>query len=226
MTIHRIEQGSPEWFALRLGKVTASRVKDVCATIKNGWGAGRRNYAAELVVERLTGETFESYCSIDMKNGSEREPQARMEYELLKRCEVEQVGYADHPTIEMAGGSVDGFVGAYGFIEIKCPKAATHLAYLRGNVVPAEYTHQIDWNFACNPDREWCDFVSYHPAFPPEMQLFVATMLRSTDRIETLEGIVRGFLEEVDEAVNELRARYINGSNTLMDKLRQSAEAS
>jgi hypothetical protein len=45
MAIHHVEQGSPEWHELRRGKVTASRISDVCAKIKSGeWGASRRNY--------------------------------------------------------------------------------------------------------------------------------------------------------------------------------------
>jgi len=50
-----IVQGSPEWIAIRLGKVTASRVADVVARTKSGWGASRANYMAELIAERLTG---------------------------------------------------------------------------------------------------------------------------------------------------------------------------
>jgi len=39
-----IEQGTPEWFAQRLGKVTASRVADVIAKTKTGYSTSRDNY--------------------------------------------------------------------------------------------------------------------------------------------------------------------------------------
>jgi predicted phage-related endonuclease len=50
-----MDQGTAEWFAARLGKATASRICDIIATTKSGWGASRANYAAQLVAERLTG---------------------------------------------------------------------------------------------------------------------------------------------------------------------------
>ena len=56
MIVIDCEQGSPEWFSARLGKVSASRMADMTAKTKTGWGASRANYAAELVAERLTGE--------------------------------------------------------------------------------------------------------------------------------------------------------------------------
>lgn len=58
-----IIQGSPEWFAARLGRVTASRVADVIAKTKTGYGASRKNYHAELVLERLTGTATEGFTS-------------------------------------------------------------------------------------------------------------------------------------------------------------------
>jgi hypothetical protein len=55
MKIIDCAQGSPEWFAARAGRVTASRIADLMAKTKTGWGACRANYLAELVAERLTG---------------------------------------------------------------------------------------------------------------------------------------------------------------------------
>jgi hypothetical protein len=49
-------QGSPEWHALRCGKVTASRVADIIRRTKSGFSTSRANYMAELIAERLTGE--------------------------------------------------------------------------------------------------------------------------------------------------------------------------
>ena len=71
------EQGSPEWFEARLGKVSASRMADMTAMTKNGYGASRANYMAELVAERLTGKTAERFTSTAMQWGTEQEPAAR-----------------------------------------------------------------------------------------------------------------------------------------------------
>lgn len=210
MTVHHVEQGSAEWHALRCGKVTASRVSDVCAKLKSGgYGAGRANYLAELVLERLTGKHVEGYVSQDMINGTLREPDARAEYELRFRCDVQQVGFVDHPTIPMTGASVDGFVGNNGFIELKCPKPATHLAYLRSDAVPSEYIPQIMWNFACNPEREWCDFNSYNPEFPEAMALFTKRVMRDNAKIAELEKVVTEFLVDVSQEVETLRTTYM-----------------
>jgi YqaJ-like recombinase protein len=210
MTVHIVEQGSAEWHALRVGKVTASRITDVCAKLKSGgWGASRANYKAELILERMTGRPFEGFQSQDMINGTMREPEARAEYELRHRCDVQQIGFVDHPTIPNAGASADGFVGDDGLAEFKCPKPNTHLAYLRSGEVPNEYEPQIAWNFACNPGRAWCDFNSYHPDFPPQMQLFTTRIVRDEKRIRELERTVREFLREVDLEVEFLSRVYL-----------------
>jgi YqaJ-like viral recombinase domain len=109
----------------------------------------------------------------------------------------------------MTGASVDGFVGDDGFIELKCPKPATHLAYLRADAVPSDYMPQIMWNFACNPGRQWCDFSSYNPEFPEPMVLFTKRVLRDDAKIADLENIVSDFLGEVDHEVAALRATYL-----------------
>jgi hypothetical protein len=206
-----VEQGSPEWHALRCGKVTASRIPDVCARVKSGgFSAMRANYKAELVLERLTEKPAEqTFKSKAIEDGKLREPDARAEYELRHRCTVEQIGFADHPTIPMAGASADGLIGEDGGAEIKCPIPATHLAYLRADVVPSEYVPQITWNLACLPERKWWDFVSFNPDFPASMQLFVKRVHRDSKRIAETEAMVKTFLAEVDEDVTALRRQYI-----------------
>lgn len=208
MTFHRVEQGSPEWRSLRLGRATASRIVDLCAKTKSGWAASRTNYKSELIFERITGKPYETHITQDMLIGTMREPIARSEYESRNDCEVEYIGFVDHPTIEMSGASADGFVGDDGLIEIKAPKSITHLGYLRDAIVPDRYMPQILWNFACNPQREWCDFISYHPDFPDAMKLLVIRVHRDDSAIAELERAVRDFLREVDEGVALLRNMY------------------
>lgn len=209
MTIHRVEQGSAEWHALRCGKVTASRVSDVVAKIKSGgWSASRANYMAELVLERITGRSTEGFVSQDMLIGTQREPDARAEYELRQRCEVDMIGFVDHPVIPMTGASADGFVGPDGLVEFKCPKPATHLSTLRTGSIPGDYLTQIMWNLACNPDRLWCDYCSYNPEFPEAMILFRKRVARDNARVSELEKSVREFLAELDSEVADLSERY------------------
>ena len=94
-----IEQGTDEWFAIRCGKVTASRVADVIATTKTGYSASRANYEAQLICEILTGKPAESFSNAAMQWGTETEPLARAQYELKTGEMVNQVGFVVHPMI-------------------------------------------------------------------------------------------------------------------------------
>jgi putative phage-type endonuclease len=203
-----IIQGSPEWHALRCGKVTASRVADVIAKTKTGWGASRANYAAELIAERLTGVAAEGFTNAAMQWGTDQEPNARMAYEFMEDVTVEQVAFVVHPTIEDAGASPDGLVGQDGMVEIKCPNTATHIDTLINQAIPAKYVTQMMWQMACT-GRKWCDFVSYDPRLPESMQMFVKRIHRDDDVIIDLESEVVRFLEdEVEAKVSALRRLY------------------
>ena len=94
-----MEQRTDEWFAARIGKVTASRVADVIAKTKSGYGAGRANYLADLVVERLTGQKAQGFSNAAMEWGTEQEPHARAAYSAKTGIMVEEVGFIDHPTV-------------------------------------------------------------------------------------------------------------------------------
>lgn len=202
-----IIQRSDDWFAVRLGKVTASRVADVVAKTKTGWGASRANYKAQLVCERLTGFVEPSYTNAAMQWGIDKEDEARAAYQIHALCEVAEIGFIDHPHIEMAGCSPDGLVGADGLVEVKCPMSAAHIETLLGQSVPAKYICQVQWQMAC-ADRAWCDFVSYDPRLPDAMRLFVERVHRDDVLIKSLEQDVSDFLAEVDATVAELRAKY------------------
>ena len=91
-----IEQGTPEWFAQRLGKVTASRVVDVIAKTKTGYSTNRENYMAQLICERMTGVVAESYTNAAMQWGTDNEPLARAAYEAAKDVLVDEVAMITH----------------------------------------------------------------------------------------------------------------------------------
>lgn len=202
-----IVQGSAEWLAARAGKVTASRVADVIAKTKTGPGASRANYMAELIAERLTGEPAEKFVNAAMAWGTEKEPEARALYEFLTDAEVTQVGFVPHPTISDSGASPDGLVGTEGMVEIKCPNTATHIETLLGQVVPAKYITQMQWQMACT-GRQWCDFASYDPRMPDSMRLFVKRIERDEQFIEATSQEIVAFLEELSEKEQALRLRY------------------
>lgn len=200
-----VVQGTPEWFAQRLGKVTASRLADVMAKIKTGEAASRATYRAELVAERLTGKSAEGFTNSAMKWGTDCEPLARSAYEAETGMLVTEVAMITHPSIEMAGASPDGLVDAHGLLEIKCPETKNHIDTILSGEAPAKYMHQMQWQMACT-GRQWVDFVSFDPRMPADMQLFIKRVVRDDKAISEYEAEVIKFLGEVEQTVNRLRA--------------------
>ncbi|MEN3973077.1 lambda exonuclease family protein [Sphingomicrobium sp. XHP0235] len=205
--MHSFDQGSAEWFACRLGKVTASKLSDVMATVKSGEAAGRRNYRAQLVAERLSGQAADTFTNAAMQWGTDTEAAAREAYERETLTPVVEVGFADHPTIPNSGASPDGLVGDDGLVEIKCPNTATHIDTLGGKPIDRKYLLQIQWQMACT-GRAWCDFVSFDPRMPETMALSIQRVERDDTLIAEMEEAVTAFLGEVDTTVTELRNRY------------------
>ena len=202
MIIVDCEQGTPEWLAARAGKVTASAISNVLMKPET---AGYRDYQAQLVAEILTGKPQGSdFTNAAMQFGTETEPLARSAYEAETGFSVDEVGMVIHPTIERSGASPDGLVGNSGLAEIKCPKVATHLAYLVAGVVPTTYKNQMSWQMACT-GREWVDFVSFRPDLPENLQLFVVRYQRDAAKIAELESAVVNFLASVDQMISKLK---------------------
>lgn len=202
-----IEQGTDEWLLQRCGKVTASRIAELTARTKSGWGASRANYMAELIAERLTGKPTEKYVNAAMEHGTRTEPEARNVYGFMYGLDVQQVGFIEHPRIAMSGASPDGLLGDFGLIEIKAPQIAKHLDTLLNETVDDRYVKQVSWQLAVT-GRAFCDFVSYCPSLPVEMRMWVHRIERDDKLITELEEQVQEFLHELDAKVQALREKY------------------
>ena len=198
-----MEQRTPEWFAKRLGKVTASRIADLMAKTKTGPGASRANYLAQLVTERLTGTPTEGFQSPAMTWGIEQEAAARAAYSARTGVLVDEVDFVDHPTMQ-AGASPDGLVGEDGLIEIKCPNTSTMLEYLEDRTIPTKYRLQMQWQLAVT-GRDWCDFVAFDPRLPEHLQLLVIREPRNEGLIGEIMVEVIRFLAEVERKVAFLK---------------------
>jgi putative phage-type endonuclease len=203
-------QRTPEWYAARLGKATASRIADVVAKTKTGYSTSRQNYAAELIAERLTGVPANGYVSPAMQWGTDHETEARALYADRCGLVVDEAGFVDHPEVAWSGASPDGFVDADGLVEIKCPLTATHIDTLLGAEISGGHQTQMQWQMACT-GRLWCDYVSYDPRLPPRMQLYVRRVPRDLSRILELETEVTGFLQEIETRVDKLATLYGQG---------------
>lgn len=196
MKILKCQQRSDEWRQARLGKLTGSRVADAFATIKKGEAAGRRNLRTQLVLERLTGQPQDSpFLSQDMERGIVLEAEAAGAYEAVTGRVVTFAGFLEHDELA-AGLSPDGLNVDAG-VEIKCPKAATHLAYLRDGL-PLEYKLQMMHGLWITGLPYW-DFVSYCPEFPEHLRLKITRITPEPGELAAHELNVRLFLDEVDK---------------------------
>ncbi len=200
-----IAQGSPEWHALRCGKVTASRVADIMRKAKSGGvSASRQRYLGELVAERLTGIPYVGFKSADMEWGNETEEAACHHYAFMTNALLEKIAFVPHPAIVLSGASPDRLVDDDGLIEVKCPAVHTHVETLLGGAIDPDYIKQIQWQLACT-GRAWCDFVSFNPLLPARLQMLVRRVHRDDDAISLIESAVIDFLDEVSSTIESLR---------------------
>lgn len=200
-------QGTDAWRAARAGSLGASQIHEALAKTAKGWGASRENIKARLVAERLTGAPQDSFTNDAMRWGTDHEPAAREVYSFVQGVSVIEVGLRKHPTIAGSHASPDGLVGDDGLVEIKCPQTATHITTLKGAPIADKYVKQMQWQMRVY-DRQWCDFVSYDPRMPTEMQLHIVRVERDDALIADMEAAVTEFLAEVEADVAALTNLY------------------
>jgi putative phage-type endonuclease len=206
MNVLPYAQGSAEWLAARTGRLTASRMSAIMAKGRSGApSATRAACMGELIAEYLTGNPTEGYINADMQRGTDLEPEARAAYELHAGQMVSEVGLVLHPRNARYGASPDGVVGDDGLLEIKCPRTHVHIAYTLAGKPPAEYLPQMAWQAACC-ERKWVDFVSYAPAMPPRLRLFVVRYVPEPGYIAELEAEAAAFLAEMMDKIEKLNA--------------------
>ncbi|WP_312537663.1 lambda exonuclease family protein [Stutzerimonas nitrititolerans] len=202
-----MDQHSNEWFSARLGKVTASKVKDVMSKGRGSApSATRQNYMMQLLCERLTGKREEGFTSAAMQRGTDLEPVARSAYEIDKGVMTVETGLILHPKIEGFGASPDGLVGDRGMLEIKCPNTATHVFTMQSGRHDPQYEWQMFAQLAC-ADRDWVDFVTFDDRMPDELQYACFRLERDEARIRQMETEIKLFLEELAELEHEMRER-------------------
>lgn len=206
-TVHDVEQRSDEWRRLRAGRLTASVAADMMATRKDKLEAApRRDLRLQLACEILTGQPQEdNFVSRDMTRGIETEPDAFAAYELETLSVVQRVGFITHNELPI-GCSPDGIIGDFeGGVELKCPRAATHIEYLKARCVPREYQWQIAHNLLVTDLAFW-DFASYNAQLPEPIRLLVVRTNREDVDLKAYRLAVSLFLSEVEKEVAAVRA--------------------
>ena len=203
------EPGTEEWLRSRLGKLTASRFKDIVGRKKNGdYYEKRQSYMIELIAERLTGMMADKFMYGPMQWGIETEPAALTAYAAKTGEEVTRTGFVDHPRIPMSGCTPDGLVGYDGLVEVKCPESRTHIEYLINRVAPEDYLPQMNWQMACT-GRAWVDFASFDPRMPEGLRLFVVRVERDEKQIAAYEQDAMDFLKEMAWMIQRVESGHV-----------------
>lgn len=189
------------WLAARAGKLTASRMKDAIAVLKNGSPAKARfDLIRDLLAERLTGQSVRHFVSDAMQHGIETEDEAREVYEAATGDFVGAAGFYDHPRIDGFGATPDGLLRPNGLIEIKCPTTPTFVEWRMAGVVPEEHKPQMLAQMACT-GRKWCEFVAYDPRIRDEdARLFVRRFSPADEEIAAIETAAEKFLADLEAA--------------------------
>ncbi len=192
LQIFDCEQGSPEWFACRLGIPTASRFKDVLA---KGQGLTRKKYLYTLAGEILTGESAESYTNDHMERGKAMEPELRDRYAFQTGDDPVRVGFMRRGDV---GCSPDSLLGEDGLLEIKSKLPHLQLEVLDRGTLPPEHVAQVQGQLWIS-GRRYCKFVSGWPKLP----LFVCRVERDDAYIATLAAEVEAFNHELRATVRK-----------------------
>jgi YqaJ-like viral recombinase domain. len=187
------------WLRERAGKLTASRMADAMDFLKNGEPSKKRSdLMRELLAERLADETARHFVTDAMRWGLEKECDAKAAYEAHTGVFVQEGGFVEHPKIENLGATPDGFVGADGLIETKCPTTPVFLDWVMAGVVPDKHKPQMIVQLQCTR-RTWCDFVAYDPRIRDQRrQLFIRRYIPTEAEIAKVEAAAIKFLDELD----------------------------
>lgn len=205
MIFHDVEQNSDDWYALRLGKATASNFACFMAHEGKSFGDPAQRYALQLALEIETGRRAEyGFKNEDMERGHGQEPVARMLYEEEHFVDVSNGGFFCWGRY---GDSPDGLVGTDGVVEIKSVIAPTHYATLKRGSFDPSYRWQLVGHLDCT-GRQWVDFVSYCSDFPEGRQLAVFRLTRDAcaDELKRLQDRREQFLALVDSTLSQLRS--------------------
>lgn len=212
-------QRTESWLAERAGCITASEMHTVAlprenGAFKTGPRAGQKkpqpkaltDYAHRLAAERLTGKPRKQVKAAALAWGQDVEPAAVAAYQAETGAIVALCGFVRHPRYDFIGASPDFLVDADGGGEVKSPESSeVHLETLL-NGLPQEHVEQIQGGLWVT-GRQWWDFVSYHPDFPPEHRLYIQRVERDEAFIARLESACLALEADVQNILHQLQQK-------------------
>ena len=196
-----VEQRSPEWFGVRMGRITASRLKDWMAVSKAKGKEGtplkaREDYERELWFERKFGVSFNNFVSAAMLDGQMYEDYARLEYSNRKGVTVMPCGIFYN---EFFAASPDGLIEGDGLLEIKVLRDNTFTEVLL-NGVPDDHWKQVQGQLFAS-GRDYCDYVALNLS---TKKFAIWKVTPNADFFAQLEASLREPLTVEDVATNEI----------------------
>lgn len=197
--IKDIDQGSDEWFGLRLGSVGASSVSKIITSTGKVSGS-RKAYLYQLASEKITGQKTETFQSAAMRNGQEMESNTRQEFMLKTGLPVEQVAiiFPDGRPgwhISPDGLVVDEDAG----VELKSVQPATQVKYLDKGTLPTDYILQCQMSLLVTGWPVWW-FCSHCPGFEP----LILPVKRDEALIEKMESELKRFVDDLVAIVQKV----------------------
>jgi putative phage-type endonuclease len=155
---NKMEQRTPEWFAARKGRVTASLVGGLldCAPYMS------KDTAFRSLVRSCHGLPDEFEGNIATEYGNANEGLARSAYEIETGNTVESVGFVAWNN--WLGASPDGYVGHDRLLEIKCPfgKRKDESPEFASIDDQPHYYAQVQIQLFVT-GRKWCHFWQWSP---------------------------------------------------------------
>lgn len=146
-----MEQRSSEWYDMRLGRFTASKISLILGKLTTEKGkTSLENLAIKKAGEMYFGQIENDFVSFDMQRGIDNEPMAFAKFSELMSLEflqVEQCGFI--PFGLHGGASPDGKVSNGCNLEIKNPTIETFNKLVCTNEIKDEYNDQMQKQMLC-----------------------------------------------------------------------------
>jgi putative phage-type endonuclease len=196
-------QRTKEWYDIRLGKITGTRLKDVMKPDNLG-------VIDAIIAESVTKESPETFVNSAMQWGIDHEDEARALYEKENKIKLDVHGFIESETFSLLGMSPDGMskLGTKKYIhgiEIKCPNTSTHVKNIRQNQLPNDYKYQVYAMYLINPNLQTHDFISYDPRFHMKpLFVFRTTREMLKDDLLKTEELLAKFLIKHKEYYSEI----------------------
>ena len=196
-------QGEESWFMAKLGKPGASEFDRILTPAKLEPSTQAEAYMDKLLGEYFRGKPDETFQSEWMKNGKDKEQEARDYYAFEFKCEPQTVGFCVTDD-ERYGCSPDALLVGGG-CELKVVISGTIIKYHRKAVLPLEYKLQVIGSLAVT-ELEYWDFMAYHGDLKP---FYVRTERKDVIKeITAVKDALNRFCEKLDKERETLRSKF------------------